>query len=265
MQACIPRKILLPVGVEKIVISENSNEENRLVHAKERSQDGDLFIYDLEILSSDSHIREVWKGLRLQAINGSNFNGEWIEPLLAVYLERKANELFENANIRIALLRDSAGRQRGRRKVFQQVVGENVEILYRNDGKPEVTGGKFVSASHTGDLTLAAASETEVGCDIETVTERDFETWSDLLGEEGFKLAETVAAEANEDFHVSATRIWSAKECFKKLGISFSSNLTLSAVTQDGWVNLSFGDKKNFSFIAKLQNLKIIFGISGAK
>ena len=107
VQACIPQTTLLPVGVGKIIISENQTDEVCLIHAREISRAGNLFTYDLEILNSDGGIREIWTDLRLQAMSGADFTGEWNAPLLAVYLERKACELLKNPGIRAALRRDA--------------------------------------------------------------------------------------------------------------------------------------------------------------
>ncbi|HSK70384.1 MAG TPA: SDR family NAD(P)-dependent oxidoreductase [Pyrinomonadaceae bacterium] len=268
IQACIPQTTLLPVGVGEIFVSEDQTDENCLIHAKEISREGNLFTYDLEILNSGGDVREIWKSLRLQAISGSDFKGEWIAPLLAVYLERKACEFLEDETIRAALVRDSVSERRKRsRKAIQNALGEETEIFYRGDGKPEVIGGKFVSASHAGDLTLAVAGEKQIACDIEIVEERDEETWRDLLGDDGFRLARTVAAEAKEDFNISANRIWTAKECLKKMDASSSGNLTFLSTKQGGWVILASGNRELFSYITKFQKIKseLAFGILNSK
>lgn len=239
VQACIPQTTLLPVGVGKIIISENQTDEICLIHAREISRAGNLFTYDLEILNSDGGIREIWTDLRLQAMSGADFSGEWNASLLAVYLERKACELLKNPGIRAALRRDAFAERRTRsRKAIQTALGEETEIFYRGDGKPEIIGGKFVSASHTNDLTFAVASEKQISCDVEIVEKRDEETWRDLLGENGFRLARTIAEEAKEDFNISATRVWTTRECLKKIGVVIGLDITVSSVKNDGWIFL---------------------------
>src|SRR5207247_6235231 len=48
IQACIPNASLLPVGVDRVVITGCSSSGPLLAHAVERQQRSDLFVYDLE-------------------------------------------------------------------------------------------------------------------------------------------------------------------------------------------------------------------------
>ncbi len=255
IQACLPHATLLPIGVENISIFESQTNSPSLIHAKECSQNENIFTYDLELLNKQGKIFEVWKGLRLQLVNGTNFKNAWIEPLLAVYLERKVAEILENGDISVALERAAEMPRRERSlKAMQSALGEKVEIVYRSDGKPEASHGKFVSASHTDNLTLAVTAENLVTCDIETVAERDFATWKDLLGEDNLKVAQTISREAEEDFNISATRVWSALECLKKSGEPAGFPLTLSTTTENGWAKIVCNDFNIASYAARLQD-----------
>ena len=67
-----------------------------------------------------------------------------------------------------------------------------------------------MSASHCGDLTMAVAGHSPVGCDLELVVTRPPEIWRDMLGVERFKLAEVISREAQETLDVAATRVWTS-------------------------------------------------------
>lgn len=257
IQACIPHATLLPINVENISIFESPSKQPRLVHAQECSQDGNIFTYDLQILDLQGKILETWEGLRLQLMSGSDFTDAWIEPLLAVYLERKAAEILRRNDISVALEREVILPRRERSlRAMQAALGEKSEIVYRNDGKPETPNGEYVSASHTDSLTLAVTGKNVVTCDIETVIGREMEVWTDLLGEEGMKLAKTVSAEASEDFHNSATRVWTAKECLQKAVAGFHETPVFSRKTDDGWITFEYQNFRLISYLARLQNIK---------
>lgn len=256
IQACLPHATLLPIGVENISIFENRAAVPNLVHAKEISQLENIFTYDLQLLDVQGKILEVWKGLRLQLVNGTNFTGGWIEPLLAVYLERKVAEILENPQLSVAIEREEANLSRRERslKAMQSAFGEKVQVVYRTDGKPEALNGECVSASHTGATTLAISAPNLVACDIEPIAERDDEDWANLLGAEGMKLAETLSREIAEDFHTSATRVWTLKECLQKAEIGARETPVFSSMTNDGWVKFEYRNLRLASSVVRLQN-----------
>nr|MDJ0729136.1 hypothetical protein [Crocosphaera sp.] len=51
--------------------------------------------------------------------------------------------------------------------------------------------------------------------------------WHDLLGTHYLALADIIAAYKGESLNVSATRIWTAKECLKKAGMMVDAPLML--------------------------------------
>jgi enediyne polyketide synthase len=256
IQACIPHVTLLPVGVGHISIREVNNNEPCLVHAREISQIEDIFTYDLEILNLSGEVLETWQGLRLKAVNGLAFQGEWSLSLLAVYLERKLGELVKTSDVSVALMRDpNLERRELSSRAMQAALGENITILRRNDGKPEAANGKCVSASHLEDLTLAAAGRSPVGCDIEKVVPRDPDVWREMLGEDGYKLAQKISEEVPEELDSSATRVWSAKECLKKSGLNFNSSLTLSSLMKDKWITMFCDLSHIATYATQVQNV----------
>ena len=145
--------------------------------------------------------------------------------------------------MRVAVERNgTTDRQHRSDHAFEQVLGGQVKLHRRADGKPRAAGSAaFVSAAHSGDLTLAATSDLRLGCDVETVTDRSAGAWQDLIGEKGAVLARRVRDEANEAEATSATRVWTARECLTKAGLDSNDPLTLDSVPGNGWVLLSAG------------------------
>jgi enediyne polyketide synthase len=109
--------------------------------------------------------------------------------------------------------------------------------MRRPDGKPETDReGWHVSASHCGGLRIAVAGPTQVSCDAEEVSARSRELWRDLLGVDGFALAELIAAQKAGNFDLAATHVWTASECLTKAGSTPGSPLVLVRCSGNGVV-----------------------------
>jgi enediyne polyketide synthase len=236
VQACIPHRTLLPVGVERLDLEPAEADENGpwLVHAVERSRRDDTFTYDLEVTTASGRLRERWRGLRLRAVEGARFHGPWPVPLLGTFLERRVQELIAGSAVAVVVRRDgdSGGDRRARTdRVLKELLGERCDVRRRPDGCPGIIGGddRVVSAAHTGDLTLAVCGRGPLGADIEPVVARSEALWSDLLGPERLGLALLIARESGEDLNWSATRIWAAGECLTKAGASLQTPLILDS------------------------------------
>jgi enediyne polyketide synthase len=85
-----------------------------------------------------------------------------------------------------------------------------------------------------------------VGCDCEPVTPRPPDVWRDLLGADGFALADLVARSAGESQHTAATRVWCALESLKKAGARLDAGIVFSTpedstAAAPGWVVLRSG------------------------
>ncbi len=261
VQACFPHATLLPIGVEQVRLSKNTADEPCLVHAVERSRIDNIFTYDLQIMDLSGHILETWHELKLRAMSREMSNDGWNESLFGIYLERKLNEFFPEANISVAFLKDkNLERQARSERAMQSALGKKTTILRRNDGKPETTNGSFVSASHTEHLTLAVAARTTVGCDIETLLERDGEIWKDLLGEENFKLAQLISSANGLNISACATKVWTAVECLKKCAIKAPLLLDSNA---DEWAVFISGASRIYVTEAQINGCepKVIIGV----
>jgi enediyne polyketide synthase len=196
-------------------------------------------------------VRERWERLHLHAINGTDFKGPWPQGLLTPYVERCLLELVPGANVSIAFERDQVLDRRDRStRAIERALGA-CGIIRRADGKPEACDGRDVSAAHCGDLTIAVAGHSPVGCDIELVTTRPARIWSDMLGLERFRLAELISREAQETFDVAATRVWTSIECLKKAGAGMTAPLVFASAAPDGWILLTSGELKIVSGVIK--------------
>jgi enediyne polyketide synthase len=250
IQACIPHRRLLPIGVERIELggapcmakmrqSISEGPTRFLLHARQRRQEEDTFTYDLDLLSCDGCILERWTGLRLRAVENIERTAAWPAALLGPWLERKVEEWIPEAGISVSVALQAGGRDRDTAPV--SAIQTPWPIRHRPDGKPEAAGGKTVSASHGAGLTLSVAGAGPLACDLEPIAARGSAVWQDLLGAERFRLAELAAAEAHETLDPAATRIWAAAECLKKAGAVVDAPLVLEACKPDGWVLLTAG------------------------
>lgn len=221
IQACIPHKVLLPAGVDRIGIFRTEPCSRTWSHARERSSDGDTFIYDVEVTDDEGRLRERWEGLRLKAVEVRTSTAGLPASLVPVYLERRLLEAAPWANTGISL---EAG----------AVSGKSVR---RPDGKPD----GHVSYSYCGPYRLSLHDETACGCDLETVAPRTGSAAADLLGRARYELAREIEAAAGEQPAMAATRVWSALECLKKTGLPCDAPLALRKVRPQGSVELVSG------------------------
>ncbi len=242
IQACVPNVSLLPIGVERIQLGTVSTTGPWLMHAVERAHDENLFVYDVEVSGQDGRVVERWLGLKLRTIAGTEHEGDWVAPLLGPYVERKVREYMPAAEVSVAVDIGTVGSQRDRSDhAIRRVLGRDVSVNRRPDGKPEVSESINVSTSHAGDITMAVSGTGAVGCDIQPVLKRPEGEWRDLLGPEKCQLAATVAREAGEDQATAATRIWAAGECLVKLGVNINTPMILERVDRNNWILFSSG------------------------
>ncbi len=196
-------------------------------------------MYDLEILTSDGTLCERWEGLRLRAVDRTPAPPVWSAALLAPWAERRLQELFPAAGVRVVLERAES----------------RESVRHRPDGRPETETGGEISVAHTGDLVLSVTRDGRIGCDLEPVDERSPEVWRDLLGEERFQLASLIARERGETPGGAATRVWSALESLRKAGAPQAAPLTLESATDDGWILLRSGGLRIATLLAPVREL----------
>jgi enediyne polyketide synthase len=240
-----------------------------ILHALERSRDGDTYLYDLDVRTSDGALVERWEGLRLQAVRKQDGTGPWLPELLGPYLERRIPEVLP-ASVSCAVLSDGdqpahgrAARREQTGKALSWALGRSTAVHYRPDGKPEVAG-REVSSSHTAGLTFAVArSDGPVGCDVELAATRSEQDWAELLGREPFALAKLLSRERNEELSLAATRVWGAVECLRKVGRARIEPITVGEPRTDRWVVLRSGTARIATFPTTVGDVKepVVFTI----
>jgi enediyne polyketide synthase len=243
IQACIPHLMLLPVGLDRLTPGVIRRTGPCLVRAWEVSQQGDIYVYEVEIAEADGVVCERWEGLRLRRSGEERHSGDWAAPLLGPYLERQVAALVPGAQITVAVESDGASPRRERSdRALRRLLGVGVPFVRRPCGKPMRVGGAGdVSVAHAGQLTLAVAGRRPTACDLEQVTPRPAGAWRDLLGGDRLALAELIRREKGESQETAATRVWVAQECLKKSGAIEGGPLVLTSKRSDGWVLLSAG------------------------
>jgi enediyne polyketide synthase len=253
IQACIPHGTLLPTGVERLVIR-RPLEGPVIVRARERSCDGDAFVYDVQVTGEDGRLLERWDGLQLRRVSHAVLPATWAPPLLGAYLERRLGELFPETPVSVAVETNGGGGRTARsERAIQLALRSCAPVGRRSDGKPEARGGRAVSATHAGDWTLAVSAVPAVACDAEAVAPRSDEIWQDLLRDDRYRLAELMAARLNEDRDTASTRVWAAAECLTKSGHGADTPLLFESRTEDGWAVLKAGTSRLAAWVAPVR------------
>jgi enediyne polyketide synthase len=142
-----------------------------------------------------------------------------------------------------------------------RALGVPTQVRHRPDGKPEIDGAS-VSASHGAGVTLAVVGQGRLGCDVETVLERDRQTWDDLIGPDQVAVRDLLVADTGESEAVAGTRVWSALECLRKTGAT-SQALTVERVESNGWVVLSSGSSAIATWVTTLNDVPepVVFAV----
>ncbi|HEU4455752.1 MAG TPA: SDR family NAD(P)-dependent oxidoreductase, partial [Longimicrobium sp.] len=228
IQACIPHALVLPVAVARMIPGVLDPASAHLVRAREVEDDGQELVYDVEVCAPDGAVRERWTGLRLRRVARLEPAEGWAPALLGPYLERRVAELVPGAAVSVAVERGGGDRQAASDRANGRAAGVRVPVRRRPDGRPELLDLPLaVSAAHCGELTLGVAGLGPLGCDLERVTPRPASLWRDLLGADGFRLAEEIARQAGEELDAAATRVWSARECLRKAGLPHDAPLVI--------------------------------------
>src|SRR5262249_20572915 len=261
IQVCVPNALLLPVGIERLEIFGQGLPGRCIVEATERSHDSDHFTYDVEVRAADGSLLEKWDALTLKMVRGTSFRGPWVEPLLAAYLERCVREYCDRTDLSVCIERVEGERQERSDHAIGRILGADVAVTRREDGKPDSHSGRALSTSHCGEVTMAVAARELVACDVEEISERE-SCWKDLLGSERYRLCELISQSAGDSRDVAATRVWTAVECLKKAAAPANAPLMLSSSGLEGWVIFSSGRLLIGTFFAEMTNSSpMIFAI----
>ena len=254
LQCCVPDATLLPQGVEKLFLSAQADQhvEYVVLDARERSQDGDSYVYDIDVLDPAGTLVERWQGLTLRAVRRKDPSGPWVPPMLSGYLERALEQVLGGSRAVVVEPDpgEGADRQEQTELAAGRAMGGPVTVRHRPDGKPELADAA-ISASHGAGVSLVVTGSGRLGCDIEPVAARSAEDWTGLLGVDLAGVRDLVAAESGEDVDTASTRVWCALECLRKAGIT-DRTLTVDRAHGDGWLVLSAGDAKVATWVTTL-------------
>ncbi len=237
IQVCVPHERLVPVAVKRITSCKLPFDQAARIVAHEVSHQADEFVYDLDIYDCSGNVLETWRELRLRCISGETRPAPGQFSLLQPYVQRVVERSIPGLNPTISLIRRSNGQTQSAEKNIRRQ-------LHRPDGKPDnlSKSNGNLSRSYCGDLALSVSSAQPVACDFESSLTRENGSWDKLLGDERKTLASLISAEADEQFDESATRVWTALECLKKIGLPASNPLTLHRADNDGIVTLCSGN-----------------------
>jgi enediyne polyketide synthase len=253
IQCCVPDATLLPASIQRLRLADPATlaaYETVTVHAVERSRDGNSYLYDLDVRGPANEILEQWEGLRLEAVRVHDGSGPWPPVLLGPYLERRTDA-------RVVVIPDQrSDRRRATAAAAAWALTSDTTLRYRPDGKPEADGDTQVSAAHGASATMVVARRgLPVACDIETCVERPGQDWAGMLGPDGFALAQQLLGETGETLDVSATRVWTAQECLRKIGNAVAGPLVLDRKSPGRWLNLRSGPTRIATFVTTLRNV----------
>ncbi len=248
IQCCIPDATLLPQGIDRLYLAQRADQDADYVvlDARERSQDGDSYVYDIDVRDPDGHLVERWEGLSLRAVRKRDGAGPWVPTMLGSYLERSLERVLGGSRAVVVEpdpvdepVATTSQRRARTALAASRAVYRPLPVRYRPDGKPEAEGIE-VSASHSSALTMVVAGGGTLTCDIETAVPRGDEDWAGLLGADLLAVAELLAQDTGDSPTVANTRVWSALECVRKTG-DMTQSITVRKVDKDGWALLANG------------------------
>ena len=207
--------------------------------AKEIDDRGEELVYELTIFDRDGRAVESWRRITLRVMGEPPNLRLNSPPLLAPFFERRIAASMPEAGLKVSIA--PATYENARR------LGSS-DPHHRPDGKPDPSDDeRFRSSAYSGDWKLAVDGAIPVGCDLQSVTEKDSGDWATLLGTEGLKLAEVVGGITGEALDVSATRVWTAREAMKKAGLPAGAPLVVEPGSSANWVVLNSGETAIYS------------------
>jgi enediyne polyketide synthase len=256
IQACIPHKTILPVGIDRVTSNSEWTRSAARIHAIERAYDGDNFVYDVRIEDDLGRVCEEWEGLHLRSVATIDIKDAWPLPLLVPYIERKVSHILRQPEVRIGLVdTPKLKREKAINRWLGEIFGADTSLTHRADGKPEITSNlttnSHISVSHAEDITLLLSANQNAGCDLEKITHRNSACWEKLLGED-FGLVELIYRESKASLDDAATQVWTMKESLRKAGACFTQPLTFNSYSADGWASFAAGKFMAASWQAKI-------------
>ena len=249
VQAVIPRKIGLPLSIERIEFfapphDESSRDENRLVTSMLHviaDEVGKEHVCEVIAKDRNGYVRERITGYRVKvlAIKDEYPTADQLADLPSfeqATLDRQVATAFTGLQakspvMRIRRMPELHGMQRGDRRTAElPLINECIAahsslegqqsrqpaIEWLDSGKPVVDDASCeISLSHDEEYCLGIAASDLAGCDIAPITGRSREQWSALVGMHNAPLLDALMTHG-DSLDEAGTRIWAAVEAAQK-------------------------------------------------
>jgi enediyne polyketide synthase len=119
---------------------------------------------------------------------------------------------------------------------------------HRSDGKLDPANGhRFRSVAYSRGWKLTTDGKVPLGCDLQDVLRKEAADWRALLGLEAFRTVEAVSDMIRESLSISATRVWTAREAMKKMGLAATAPILVDPASTKRWVIFKSGNTAVFS------------------
>ncbi len=237
LQGCVPDRRVLPVAVDRITVWRLPSGV-LTVAARQRTEDGAEFRYDVLVTDEKGRPVEEWTGLRLRAVADLGLPDPpafLAGPALARRLRHRHPGV--DAAVLPATRGDGGPAVRLADWLAGAVLGGSAGVRHAADGRLTAPGGRGVSASHLDEFVLVTVAPGPIGVDWERVGDRP-----PPLAEPHRALAARLAAESGEDELTAAVRVWTAIEVTRKLGLGPSAPLVFTGGEPSGLLGLRSGD-----------------------
>ncbi|MBM2614215.1 SDR family NAD(P)-dependent oxidoreductase [Actinoplanes sp. LDG1-06] len=236
LQACVPDRRVLPSGVRRLVVHRRA--EGRLhVDARQRSEDGDSFVFDVVVRDEAGDPVEEWHGLALRAIAPRPAAPLPVE-LTGAALTRSLRRRHPETSLHLAV---AAGARPDRERTAEVAAWLTGQPVTRAADGRLVTAGAGVSASHLAGRVLIATGAPGTAVD-----------WEPADGEPALDAATTaVAEELGRTARAARVRAWTCREVLAKHGLPPDAPLTVEARGPDDWVLLRSGDYRIASTVVE--------------
>jgi enediyne polyketide synthase len=239
IQVCIPHKVVIPIGVAEINCGVIVFAQAYRMLAREVADTGEELKYGLTIIDQHGRVQERWRGLTLRVVGErSSFRLDSPE-LAAPFFERQIASAMPQAG-----LKDRMARVQTETRV--RMAGTRPD--HRSDGKLDPANGcRFRSVAYSRGWKLTTDGKVPLGCDLQDVLRKEAADWRALLGLEAFRTVEAVSDMIRESLSISATRVWTAREAMKKMGLAATAPILVDPASTKRWVIFKSGNTAVFS------------------
>lgn len=100
-QVSVPDGVLLPQGVDTLEVLDPFTEGDRTFIAHEVRHEGNLHVYDIDVLDHEERVVERWRGLQLRSVQQREPQG-WPHALLGPHLERVLQDAGYEGAVEVA-------------------------------------------------------------------------------------------------------------------------------------------------------------------